>query len=296
MARHSCWVVGAAMLLSLGTVLTFLTLAQAPQLPAAMQEQQQQPLPTQEVILRTLASVNSTRWLMHTYWFGGVGRKQTLALRSMLATLWEAGESVVMSHDISLAPNESELVQLQQRRKRVWLVLWVDSEIGWQNLETQSFDPMLRELLPWVSVVKYDPRALSVGTPLSGVPPGMVQTKRLDFRADYARILILYLFGGLWYDMDFVFFQSVVPLLEEAPNFAYPYGSTARINNAFMHITKGSSVAEDLITRCVREASAYPHSLSAYTQTKKHKDLALIESLSVQQATARRRTYVLNAD
>ena len=85
------------------------------------------------------------------------------------------------------------------------------------------------ELDPYKDLVEfrvYDPTELAVGTPLEGLEKYLKtpDDDRHWMMSGIMRFLVLYKFGGIYYDMDMVLLRDFVPILGQ--NFAYQWGSS----------------------------------------------------------------------
>ncbi|KAI8975152.1 hypothetical protein BDF20DRAFT_877110 [Mycotypha africana] len=153
--------------------------------------------------------------IYHAYWrsdLAPMGRKQLATLRSFFATqdpdtsiiyLWSNG-------DLSLSP----------------IVQQIQQAVGADRLQVKL----------------YNPHELAEGSPMEGSP-------HLDFKddsgyldGDLVRLLAIYKYGGMWFDMDSLFIRDMSPLLEHEwlsqwdcflPN-GFPF------NGAFMRFHKQS--------------------------------------------------------
>lgn len=159
--------------------------------------------------------ISKEKTVYHAYWrsdLAPVGPKQLATLRSFFATqnpnttvlyLWSNG-------DLS----ESPVIQKIQQH------------VGKERLQTKI----------------YIPKELAKGSPMEGSP-------HLDFKddsgyldGDLIRLLAIYRYGGMWFDMDSLFIRDMSPLLEHEwlsqwdcflPN-GFPF------NGAFMRFHKQS--------------------------------------------------------
>lgn len=153
--------------------------------------------------------------IYHAYWradLAPIGHKQLAAIRSFFATqdpdtsvlyLWSNG-------DLSMSP----------------IIQDIQQHVGKERLQTRI----------------YDPKELSRGTPMEG-------SSHLDFKdghgyldGDLIRLLVIYRYGGMWFDMDALLIRDMSPLFEQEwliqwdcfqPN-QFPF------NGAFMHFKKES--------------------------------------------------------
>ena len=63
--------------------------------------------------------------------------------------------------------------------------------------------------------------------------------------SDLIRVVVLYLFGGVYFDLDVMFLRNLAPLLNY--EFAYRWSYSQNANSALCHFHKGSQVLETWI-------------------------------------------------
>ena len=111
-----------------------------------------------------------------------------------------------------------------QDQEHTKLTVWSDYDIFKPNCCVGH--PTLEPYKDLVEFRVYDPAELAVGTPLEGLekylkPP---DDDRHWMMSGIMRFLVLYKFGGIYYDMDMVLLRDFVPILGQ--NFAYQWGSS----------------------------------------------------------------------
>ena len=109
--------------------------------------------------------------IFHVYWYGILSRKQLLCINSYLAT-----------QDL--------------QRTKLWI--WLDYKNG--NLEKN------KKLIPDhknIEIKCYIPKKESKNTPFEKYKY-LTQDKYIKFRSDIARLIFLYKYGGLYYDLDMI--------------------------------------------------------------------------------------------
>ncbi len=100
---------------------------------------------------------------------------------------------------------------------------------------------------PGLDVRIYDPIQEAKGTPLEGKMKWLTANDDKGWAdGDLFRILVLYKYGGVYFDCDMVLLRDFSPLLSQ--EFMYQWGSEMHIQNgALMHVRKGSKFASDLM-------------------------------------------------
>ena len=172
------------------------------------------------------ANINSTELepgtaghplLFHTAALTGLPPTTPLLLNSFLATqccdavLWFWLPAALHSHPS--VRNATLALPAHQRHRVVWRVLDLEQE--------------------WSSVASDFPRANASSV------AAVSSWEDLRFITDWARLLIMYVHGGTWFDIDTVFLHDARPLIAiQAPSFAYRAGWGILINNAVMRIAR----------------------------------------------------------
>jgi hypothetical protein len=173
----------------------------------------------------------------HFYWRGRFSMKQAFAVKSFLAT---------------------------QELKSAELWLWLDAEDGYaENMD----NPLLRPLLPFIHLKRFDPEVESQGTPLerrrelySGLRPAA--------RSDFFRLVVLYKQGGTYADMDMMFLRDMRALLcsgQLHDEFCYQWSSHMRYgNSAFLRLRERGRTASALLAQCAAAGSCHPRHAIAF--------------------------------
>jgi len=173
----------------------------------------------------------SEEFFFHAYWQKGFGRKQAFSVKSLLVT-----QSAIF-----------------KKFKGAKVMLWLeeDYEEDTPNVWVQQ----MRQL--GVEVRHFDPPVEAIGTPLENNSVVTKGYKKTAFHSDWARLIVLYKYGGLYFDMDILFLRDVLPLVEEYGDFAYPWITrNGKINNAFLAFRKQDEAITDIITRAAAENRA----------------------------------------
>jgi hypothetical protein len=174
----------------------------------------------------------------HVYWHGPIGLKQTLVLKSFLAT---------------------------QDRHWLRLTLWLDHDDGFGDFDRF---PELTPLLPYLHVRAYDPVEQSRGTPLEDRLDLYVSPGGPTARSNFARLTILHNVGGVYVDTDTVLLRDLYELpsgVFETDEFCSQWSShVASGNNAFLRLRRGSATAVALMERAVAENSCQARAILAF--------------------------------
>ena len=141
--------------------------------------------------------------IFHVYWYGNIGRKQILCINSYLATQ-----------------------NLQQTK------LWV-----WLDYKTYNNNKSKIPRHHNIEIKKYEPNLESKGTLFEQLK--YINNERyLKFRSDLARIIFLYKYGGLYYDLDMILIKDLMPLL--GIEFCYTWSYKKTGNNGILRLRQKS--------------------------------------------------------
>jgi hypothetical protein len=165
----------------------------------------------------------------HLYRYGPFTRKAAFAVKSFLAT---------------------------QDLASVELWVWLDEEHGYSGWRD---DALLRPLLPFVELRRYEPEAEARDTPLE---------RRVDLyrnlqpraRSDAFRLLVLHRHGGIYADADTMFLRDMRPLLGhlDGDEFCERWSAQAYGVSAFLGLREDGRTARALMVRCAELGSCHP--------------------------------------
>jgi hypothetical protein len=181
----------------------------------------------------------------HCYWFGEFGRKQEFCIKSFLCT----------------QPVNSKVI------------LWLDIDNGFQGYER---NPHIQTLIKHLEVKAYDPRRETEGTPwadhlhLARFSEGYMELVK---RGDAFRFLILYKYGGTYFDLDIMFLQDISPLIHT--EFCYAWEKQPYANSAIFHLEARSTIATYLMQKCIKKQQVSPWYLFHY-EDEELKDLYVL--------------------
>lgn len=144
----------------------------------------------------------------HVYWYGKLDRKQLLCIKSYLAT---------------------------QNLEKTKLIIWLDYLNGY-NDNNINLIPKHDNII----VKKYIPNELSKGTLFENKSfINIKDVNLIKYRSDLARIMFLYHYGGVYYDLDLILLKDLSPLLHL--EFCYQWSNiNNRGNNALLCIQKNN--------------------------------------------------------
>ena len=102
-----------------------------------------------------------------------------------------------------------------QNLEKTELVVWSDYDI--------SDNPLVQPYKDMVTLKVYDPEMEAIGTPLEGNEKLKMKDPKYYLQSDLARLLLLYKYGGVWYDMDVILLRDFKPILDQ--EYMYMWGS-----------------------------------------------------------------------
>lgn len=153
--------------------------------------------------------------IFHVYWYGKINRNQVCCINSYLAT---------------------------QNLEKTELWVWLD----YDTIElSKNSIPKNKNVV----VKEYNPNIESKDTPLENNNL-LNQNKYLKFRSDLARIIFLYKYGGVYYDLDMILLKNFEPLL--GIEFCYKWSTQKGANNGLLRFFKKSKILETIILKYVK--------------------------------------------
>jgi len=193
-------------------------------------------------------------------------RKGLNFLRGLNEDDYDYPEEITFFHVYTEVRTSKELLAIKaylatQDLTKTKLIVWSDYDISDQG----NIQPYKN----FVDFRVYDPRELAKGTPLEGVESHLKTGGDHNhwMSSGIMRFLVLYKFGGIYYDMDMVLLRDFKPILGQ--DFAYQWGSSTDFAKArrweedchgpcaaLLGAVKGSKFIED----CMRQLVATPPS------------------------------------
>jgi len=139
---------------------------------------------------------------------------------------FEYPDNKVKFHIYSEIKTPKELMAVKsylatQKLKKTELYIWSDYDI--------SDNELIKPYKDLVTLKIYDAEKEAVGTPLEGNPKLKMKDPKYYLQSDLARILLLYKYGGVWYDMDVILLRDFKPILDQ--EYMYMWGSETDFKN-----------------------------------------------------------------
>jgi hypothetical protein len=158
----------------------------------------------------------------HVYWEGMFGRKQWISIKSFLVT---GGGLAVGMHPII-----------------------------WYREGSIRFHPVVRDQIIQLGI---DLRAFNwsheiLGTPFACFPNGPPSRGSITKMSDWLRLLLLYRYGGLWFDCDLIFLRSPQEIIQRFGEFVTQWERQPYTNNCFMHFRQKGAVIATLLIAAAR--------------------------------------------
>ena len=186
---------------------------------------------------------NDKKVVFHSYWYGLITKKQLFSIKSFLCT---------------------------QNLNSAELYLWIDeSSFNETNISN------LKILTPYITIKSYNPLKEAQGTIFEYLSTEIDQTYNLAERADTFRFLILYKYGGLYFDLDIMFLRDMRQLFEN--EFCYAWEQQCFANSAILFLNKQSLLATEILKKCRLKHRFVPWIILNYSD-KKLKDMTVYPS------------------
>ena len=169
----------------------------------------------------------------HCYWYGKLGRKQIFSIKSFLCT---------------------------QNLERCRLILWLDAYNGYE-FHTQN--PLLQPILNQIEVKAYDPIAEIEDTPWENHSAIVDRPYNSPKRSDAFRYLILYKYGGVYFDLDIMFLEDFGQILSK--EFCYAWETEPYANSAVFYFKPESVISEYLLFKVIAVKTVIPMGILNYS-------------------------------
>lgn len=171
---------------------------------------------------------NKGQTIFHVFWNGLLNRKQLTCINSYLCT---------------------------QNLKNSVLWIWLD------GLNSNDIIKRNRDLINItygtivnIQIKLYDSSAEADETLFENYKH-LNNSTNLKFRSDIARIIILYKYGGLYFDLDMILLKDMSPLLHL--EFCYSWSYLNKGNNGLLRLFKGSQNCLDLMDKYLNTVSPF---------------------------------------
>ena len=177
----------------------------------------------------------------HTFWHGDIGPKQIFCLKSFLCT---------------------------QDMKQFEIILWLDGDDCYEKaLKNAELSSLMTLSNHKIIIKKWDIKKEIIGTPFERKKWYFKWERILPFVADDFRIICLYKYGGLYFDLDIMFVKDFIPLLMRG-EFVYAWENQPFANNALLYFRKGSYLINVVAREMVKHLSSQPWILFKYKNKK----------------------------
>jgi hypothetical protein len=162
---------------------------------------------------------NENPYYYHVYWYGKLSNKQWLCINSYFAT---------------------------QNNNKTKLIVWIDHE---NNTTIQELQ--IKYQCPRIIFKIYKPCELAKDTPFEGHDfINVNKLKYIKYRSDFARVMILYHYGGIYYDFDMILFKDLSPFLHL--EFCYQWSNIdGRGNNGLLSLQKGGKMGFTIMNKYI---------------------------------------------
>ena len=142
--------------------------------------------------------------------------------------------------------------------------LWLDEANGYSQVES---NPYLHELKDKIKIVSWNVEKEIVGTPFLKIKEYIHAAKNLAAKGDDFRIISLYKYGGLYFDLDVMFLKDFTPLLK-GHEFVYAWEYQPYANSAILYLRKNSYITNYLAKKLQKRKAAMPWVLFDYKDKK----------------------------
>ena len=167
----------------------------------------------------------------HCYWFGNINYKHLICLKSCIIT-------------------QNNIINKKNK-----IYVWLDKKNGYNQKNIQK----LGELKDYIEIKCYDPDNESIGTLFENKKFIHEDGKRiksrwnlLKFRSDFARMIILYKYGGLYFDLDIIFLRDLSCILDLEFCSAWSNLFKKAGNNAILNFKKNSEICKTIMQKYIQ--------------------------------------------
>ncbi|SDM36076.1 Glycosyltransferase sugar-binding region containing DXD motif-containing protein [Pedobacter steynii] len=171
--------------------------------------------------------------IYHCYWYGVIGRKQAFSIKSFLCT---------------------------QDLGKCRVVLWLDQDNGFENHDQ---NPLLKAILPFIEVRSYDPFLEMKDTPWKNKKNLVAESQNLAKRSDAFRFLVLFKYGGVYFDLDVMFLKDFGTLRDS--EFCYAWESQPFANSALLRLNRQSLISTYIMHKSIEKHTVLPWVILNYS-------------------------------
>lgn len=136
------------------------------------------------------------------------------------------------------------------------LTIFFDSLSDLQDAEVNEQMKRIMGKFPQVRLRQWDFDKEIAGTPFEKISWFIKRKKNLPFVADDFRLIALYKYGGLYFDLDVMFKRDMARFLHE--DFCYCWENQPFANNAILYMKKGSDIMQIIATKAVKRKTTQP--------------------------------------
>lgn len=169
-------------------------------------------------------------------------------LRKLPTEIDKYPESLTYFHVYTEVRNEKELVAIEsflatQNLEKCKLIVWSDYDI--------SNNQLIAPYKKFLDLRVYDPIKEASSTPLQGHTQLLAaKDSKYYLQSDLLRIMALYKYGGVWFDMDVLLLRDFLPILDQ--EYMYMWGSETDFKNqgacaTVLSLKPQSEFASDMI-------------------------------------------------
>lgn len=186
------------------------------------------------------------KYLIHQFWKGKIGRIHLLSIKSLL---------------------------IIQKNFRYELWLWIDGKKNYQFTIKMKEIKELQNIFPYFKIKLWKVTEEIKNTPFEAIDWYFLRQKPYQFLSDDFRIISLYKYGGLYFDMDFLFLKDLSPLLQY--EFITQWGNQNYGNSAAIHFKKDSKNIRYVVYKFIDMQCSQPYTLFSYTD-KNFRNITLL--------------------
>lgn len=178
-----------------------------------------------------------TPLLAHTFWHGELDEKQLFSIKSFICT---------------------------QDMNKFEVLIWMDGDEWYKKaLDNKELQQLIKLSKGKIKLKKWNFLEEIKGTPFQRIKWYFNWNKLLPAVADDFRIIALYKYGGLYFDLDIMFVKDFTPLLLR-DEFVYAWEHQPFANSALLYLRQGSYLSQQLAKIMIRKKSSQPWALFQY--------------------------------